>query len=366
MEVSHLRHCLVSIAAVALVASVLTASVVSGEVIYPGYTWQSVGDGIYVHSRNEPLAGPVDGNSTIIVSDEDVFVVDTHINPAVARAVIVKIREITDKPVTHVINTHWHDDHTNGNHAYRLAFPEAQIIAHRATLSALEKEWEAMEDQRRKTFESVQGRDILAAADAIEAEDPERAIGLRMFAGYRAALEPELPTMKLVYPDVVFDERMVFEREGRTIVVQWMGRGNTDGDVLVWLPEDRVLITGDVLVAPIPYAFDSPMVDWIETLGKVAKIEAEIIIPGHGAVQEDTRYLERVVSLLEATVLAVREANAAGVDYGDLVESVDLEEHERLFTRGDPLNNYAWRSFYLDPGLASAWTSLGYPVPDEE
>lgn len=361
-----MRRLLVSIAALSLIASVLSASVGSDEEIYPGYTWRAVGDGLYVHSRNDPLVGPIDGNSTVIVSDEDVFVVDTHINPAVARAVIARIREITDKPVTHVINTHWHDDHINGNHAYRQAFPEAQIIAHHATLSSLEKEWGAMEEQRRKTYESVQGRDILAAADAIEAEDPERAIGLRMFAGYRDALEPELPTMELVYPDLVFDERLVYQREGRTIVVQWMGRGNTDGDVLVWLPEDKVLITGDVLVAPIPYAFDSPMVAWIETLGKVAEIEAEIIIPGHGAVQEDTRYLERVVSLLEATVLAVREANAAGVDYADLAESVDLLEYERLFTRGDPVSSYAWRSFYLDPGLESAWTSLGYPVPDEE
>jgi len=336
------------------------------EVIYPGYTWQALGGGIYVHMWDDPLAGPIDGTSTVIVNDEDVFVVDTHINPAAARAVIAKIRAITDNPVTHVINTHWHDDHTNGNHAYRQAFPEARFIAHRATRSSLDEGWASMEDQRRRAYEAVRGRDLATAADAIEANDPDRAMTLRLFAAYRDALEPELPTLELVYPDLLFDDRMVFERGERTIVVQWMGRGNTDGDAVVWLPDDRRLIAGDLLVAPIPYAFDSPMVDWVGTLARVADLGAEIIVPGHGAVQRDMRYLAQVASLLDATIATVRDAHAAGVGYDHLAAAVDLTAQERRFTGGDAARAYAWRSFYLEPGLKSAWTSLGYPVPQTQ
>ncbi len=350
----------------ALIMPLLLATQDLDEVIYPGYTWRPLGGDVYIHTRNDPLAGPIDGNSTVIVNENDVFIVDTHINPAVARAVIAKIQSITDNPVTHVINTHWHDDHTNGNHAYRQTFPEATIIAHRATRASLDEEWEPMEDQRRSAFESVAGRDILAAAAAVEAEDPERAIMLRTFAGYRDALEPELPTMELVYPDLMFDERLVFERGERTIVVQWLGRGNTDGDAVVWLPEEKLLITGDMLVAPIPYAFDSPMVEWVGTLRKAAELGAETIVPGHGAVQNDATYLDQVTTLLEATLAAVRDAQAAGVGYEVLAEAVDLGEYERLFTGGDVTREYAWRSYYLQPGLASAWRSLGYPVPDEQ
>ena len=61
-----------------------------------------------------------------------------------------------------------------------------------------------------------------------------------------------------------------------------------------------------------------------------------------------------------------REASKAGVGYSDLSEAVDLGEHERLFASGDPVRAYAWRSIYFDPELASAWTSLGYLVPEEE
>jgi len=334
--------------------------------VFSEYTWQTLGNGIYVHMRTEPLAGPVDGNSIVIINDEDVFVVDTHINPAAARAVIGRIRELTDKPVSFVVNTHWHDDHTNGNHAYKQAFPEVEIVSHQATLKSLRQEWEALEDGRRTTYADYNGDDLRASAAEAEADDPERAIGLRVFAGYVEALAPELPAMQLVYPDLVFADRMEFERGERRIVLQWMGRGNTDGDVIVWLPEDDVLITGDVLVAPIPYAFDSPMIEWVGTLGRLRELGPGTIIPGHGAVQRGTRYLEQVESLLELTIAAVRDANAAGVEYAGLAEAVDLRESEAVFTQGDPVRTRAWRAYYYEPGLASAWASLGYPVPEGE
>ena len=121
----------------------------AAEEVFPGYTWQAIGNGIFLHSQADPLSGPVDGNSIIILNEDGVLVVDTHINPAVARAVVAKIQSLTDVPVTHVVNTHWHDDHTNGNYVYRQAFPGVKIVAHRATLKSLREEWAPMEDQRR-------------------------------------------------------------------------------------------------------------------------------------------------------------------------------------------------------------------------
>ena len=131
------------------------------------------------------------------------------------RATIAKIREALGKPVTHVVNTHWHDDHTNGNHAYRDAFPDTQVVAHQATLKKLEEEWQAMEDQRTEAYARVEPEQIIAAANALD--DPEQAIGYRLYAAYVAALKPELPTMQLVYPDTVFEDSLVLghgERHG--------------------------------------------------------------------------------------------------------------------------------------------------------
>lgn len=339
-------------------------STASGEEIYPGYTWQALGEGIYLHSSTNPLAGPVDGNSVVIVAGGEVFVVDTHINPAAARAVVKKIGEITDSPVTTVINTHWHDDHTNGNYVYRDAYPDAKFVAHAATLAALREEWQAMEDGRREAYADADVETLLATAG--NQDDPDRALMFRVYAGYVGALKPELPTLELVYPDTVFNDRLEFSREGRRIVIEWLGRGNTDGDVVVWLPDDDLLITGDLLVAPIPFAFDSPMLDWVTTLERIRDLDATTIVPGHGAVQHDSDYLEQVHALLQATLDEVRDAHASGVAFENLADEVDLAGFEARFTGGDPEKAFAWDSYFLSPGVASAWTSLGYALPDED
>jgi len=87
---------------------------------------------------------------------------------------------------------------------------------------------------------------------------------------------------------------------------------------------------------------------------------------GYGVVQRDTPYLAQLSSLLEAALAAVEKAPAAVVSYADLSSKVDLGKYEREFTGGDPLRTYAWQSYYLGPGLMSAWTSLGYLVPEED
>lgn len=331
---------------------------------FPGYLWQDLGDGIHLHTRADPLAGPVDGNSVVIVNDEDVFVVDTHIAPAAARAVIARIRALTDKPVTHVINTHWHDDHVNGNHAYRQAFPDARIVAHRATLAALEREWQPMEAQREHAYASITPARIRAIADSIAGEDPDRATTFRIYAGYVEALKPELPTMELVYPDQVFDDSLRFQRGNRTIVVKWVGRGNTDGDAIVWLPAERVLVTGDLVVDPIPFAYDSPMVEWITTLETLQSLPARVVIPGHGPARRDFAHVEEVRGLLDATVAAVRDAHSAGTAWAALEGAVTLPDWEQRFTEGDPMRRHAWGQYFIAPGVKSAWVSLGYEAPE--
>jgi glyoxylase-like metal-dependent hydrolase (beta-lactamase superfamily II) len=337
----------------------------AAEEIYPGYTWHALGNDIYLHSQNDPLAGPVDGNSIVILNEDGVVVVDTHINPAVARAVIQKVRELTDAPVTHVVNTHWHDDHANGNHAYRHAFPNVRIIAHADTLKSLRGEWAAMEEQRRAAYAKVDPDELLAAAASLHPKDPTTAISYRLYAGYVSALRSELPTLQLEYPDTVFEQTSILEFSHRRVELRWLGRGNTDGDIVVWLPGERVLLTGDMLVAPIPFAFDSPMVDWVDTLKRLGEMEPRLIVPGHGAAQYDSNYLKAVLALLEATIQRVQAAYASGVAFADLEKTVDLGDFRSEFAGENPERLWAWESYFVRPAVKSAWTSLEYPLPEE-
>lgn len=337
----------------------------AAEEIYPGYTWQALGNGVFLHSQNDTLAGPVDGNSVVISNDDGVLVVDTHINPAVARAVIDKIRSMTDAPVTHVINTHWHDDHTNGNHAYRQAFPNVRIIAHRDTLKLLRKEWPAMEEQRRAAYAEVDVEELQRKASDPDPAEQNAAIAYGVYAGYVTALRPELPTLVLEYPDTVFEDVLLLEFANRRVELRWLGRGNTDGDIVVWLPGERALLTGDLLVAPVPFAFDSPMADWSDTLRRLGEMRPRILVPGHGAVQHDGLYLASVRALIESTTERVQSARANGVALDDLAEAVDLSDFRSEFAGDDAKRLWAWEAYFVRPGLKSAWTSLGYPVANE-
>lgn len=333
---------------------------------FPGYEWRALGNGVFVHMREDPFAGPIDGNSTVIINDEDVFVVDTHINPAAARAVIEKIKSLTQKPVTHVINTHWHDDHVNGNQAFIDAFPDVKILSHPDTLSQLQEEWPGFIENRQNGFAEASPERIQEAADTAEAEYPDKAITYRVYAGYVEALKPELHNLATAYPNETIAEQKIFIRSKRKIIVEWVGPGNTPGDLVVWLPEEKILITGDIVAAPIPYAFDAPMLEWPETLQKLAGFEAERIVPGHGQPQKDTDYLFQVASLIRETVSQVEKAAESGVAYENLREVVDLEAQKDMFTKGDPWAVNAWTNYYFVPALQSAWSALGYPIPEDE
>ena len=202
-----------------------------------------------------PYAGPVDGNSVVIVNENDVVVFDTHINPAAARAVVAKIKSITNNPVSYVINSHWHDDHINGNATFKDAFPDAVILAHSYTAQRLEIGWKAFEDGRIAAYGAVTVDAINNAADGLEATDPDRAISYRVYGGYVEALKPELPDMELAFPNQHVDDTFEIDGGDRKIQVKFVGRGNTNGDLIAWLPDEKILITGDILVGACALRF---------------------------------------------------------------------------------------------------------------
>ena len=89
-----------------------------------------IADGVYGFMWRDPLADPIQGNALFIINDRDVVVVDTALLPSTARVMAAELRKLTTKPVSYVINTHWHDDHHGGNAVYRELWPEVRIVGH--------------------------------------------------------------------------------------------------------------------------------------------------------------------------------------------------------------------------------------------
>jgi len=268
---------------------------------------QKVADGVYA-AVAKPRT-PINCNGAVIVYDEGVLVVDTHSRPSSARALIQQIKSVTDRPVRYAVNSHFHWDHAQGNHAYPVAFPkQVAIVASEATRENLIQ----MGMQRVK--------DQIAAGPDQVAELKQR-IAAEKDAAARAKLEgdllqqeeylAEIRSLELTLPDLTFDKSLILHRADRDIILLFLGRGHTSGDVVAYLPKQKVVATGDLLHGWMPFMGDSYPPEWVATLDALDKLDFDHIIGGHGSVKPKS-HLRFFRNYLADLIEEVRRARARG------------------------------------------------------
>jgi cyclase len=319
-----------------------------------------VADGVYTFVQKEPLASPIDGNTTVIINDADVVVVDTRITPSSAREVIREIKRLTPLPVRFVINTHFHSDHHYGNDAFRQAYPGVEFIAHPMTLKDLLEQDNDSVIRRNvdSTYPAAIALRRKVLADGRTVDGNPLTPALRDFYEKQIpALEfatAELRTVKLVRPTIVTED-LTLHRGKRTIRVRFLGRANTRGDLVVHLPEERIVLTGDILVWPVPFSFGSFLGEWAGTLDRIADLPVDVIIPGHGPPQRDRAYLRRVQGLVQYTLAQAKQAVADGKDLEATRRAVSLDSLRREFAGDDALKIRAFNAFFIAPAVERAW-----------
>jgi cyclase len=263
-------------------------------------------DGVYAIQHGNLNDGNPSGNTTVILGDREVFVVDSCYRPSSAREDIAQIRQWTDKPVGYLLNTHFHDDHHNGNKTYLDAFPALAIISQEET----KKDMDLIEpgnierDPRQiaaiiaafKQGKDQQGRTLT---------DDEKKQAQELIPGLEQLLA-ELKTLVYQPPTLTFADKLDIDLGNRQVQVKFLGRGNTMGDAIVYLPKEKILVAGDLLVHPIPYTYDGYPSEWVLTLRKMAQLDATTIVPGHGPILHDKTYLYQVADLLQSAVDQVR------------------------------------------------------------
>jgi glyoxylase-like metal-dependent hydrolase (beta-lactamase superfamily II) len=188
-----------------------------------------------------------DPNSGVIIGDDSVVVVDAQATPAMAADVIARIRTVTDKPIEHVVLTHYHAVRVLGASGY----PGAEVIA-----------------------------SDVARAMIVERgqQDMDSEIGRfpRLFRG-----KDSIPG--LTWPSLTFHKRMTLYLGKREVQIIHIGRSHTAGDTVVWLPQERVLFSGDVVeFGATPYCGDAHFTDWPSTLDAAKALGAEALVPGRG------------------------------------------------------------------------------------
>lgn len=307
----------------------------------------------------EPMAST--GNNLIVINDSDVLVVDSAISPSMARRTIAEVRALTDKPVRTLVITHWHDDHMYGNQAWRDAFPAIEIIAHRNTridaealgFGSLPRTIESIGESQatmRRWLET--GKDDGGTEIA-----PDRRVRIENYIVRLDDLVKDLRTVRTELPSLVVDDDadLVLHRGERTIEIRWLGLGNTRGDLVVYLPREKIVASGDLLVHPVPYGIGSYYREWIDTLAKLGALDVDAIVPGHGPVQRDRVYLEKVRSLLGALATEVESLVAGGASLEETEAAVTLEAWKRELTGGDAALGAAFDAYFVKPAVKRMW-----------
>ena len=292
--------------------------------------------GVYEIQHQDAGDGFASGNTTVIIGDRQVFVVDSCFLPSAAREDIAQIRQWTDKPVAFVLNTHFHNDHNLGNRAYMDAFPAVTIIAHAETKKDMDLFGPGSEGREEKTNASLQQMlDSGKSQDGkpLSAEDREQ---IKTALDRRKPGMDELKAVKFQSATLTFDHDFAIDLGNHEVQVKFLGRGNTAGDAVVYLPREKIVVAGDLLVYPIPYIYDGYPTEWIQTLQNLSQLEADTIVPGHGPVMHDKTYVLLLRDLMKS---AVEQMNAKLAQAGpamfltidDVKGSIDLTSFQQRF-----------------------------------
>jgi glyoxylase-like metal-dependent hydrolase (beta-lactamase superfamily II) len=317
---------------------------------------EKAADGVYFAKARAQAV--INCNGAVFVRSKDVVVVDAHSKPSAAASLIAQIkREVTDKPVRYVVNTHFHWDHTQGDHAYRKTGSKVDIIATNATkklisdlsLTRMKASAEEIEQQVEKMRKRAEGSNS-GAEKAFCAEQ----------IGQMQAYLAEMKDYTLELPDITFDDSYELADPALDLHLQFHGQAHTSGDVFVYCPQRKALATGDASHGWVPNLGDGYPHAWPATLDKVMKGDFKYVLGGHGPMQSDRvvmtnqrNYIEELTGKVEAgkrdgltveemqkrfTVASLRSLQSNG--YEAFLKRIQAEGHPRFSNADDsPLQN---------------------------
>ncbi|HEY0320290.1 MAG TPA: MBL fold metallo-hydrolase [Pyrinomonadaceae bacterium] len=327
-------------------------------------TVTKVAEGVYVIRHPDAPDTFPQGNTTVIIGEREVLVVDSCYMPSSAREDIAQIRQWTNKPVRYLLNTHWHYDHTMGNGIYAEAFPEITIIAQVETRKQIEgynPGWFARFPTRATLFRQrlESGKD----ANGRPLTESEK----REFAKAIEGIEPVQKEFKSLVdrlPNMTFDHELNIDVGNREVQIKYLGRGNTAGDTIVYLPKEKILIAGDLLDHPVPYLGGGYPSELVKTLRQMSQLDAQTIVPGHGEVLKGNygrEYLSLVIDFVQTVVARVGQQvyqvgsgprNLEAVREA-LKKDIDFNVWRQKFAGDDEDNRVFFDGFSL-PGLVTA------------
>jgi len=276
-----------------------------------------------IYSAAGPPGVNPGSNSAVIVNQDDVVVVDSHMTPEAGRALVRDLKSITDKPVRFLINTHFHYDHTDGNQA----FTSSDIIGHEYTRKRLTGDIL----QRGMFADLLSGLpkqlDDLKARAAAE-QNPVQKTRLEQQVRTQTAFGEQIRETKPTPPSVTVADRLTLYRGDREIRLLYIGRGHTAGDLVVYLPKERVLCSGDMLVNQVANLVDGYVNDWPDAIEKLRGLDFVDVIPGHGDPFKGKDRIDWFQAYLRDIWQQAAKLHADGIPAADAARRIDMTGHK--------------------------------------
>ncbi len=237
-----------------------------------------------------------DPNTGIIIGDDAVLVADTQATPAMAADVIRRIREVTDKPIKYVVLTHYHAVRVLGATAYQ---PQ-QILASQDTYDLI-----------------------------VERGEQDKASEIGRFP--RLFQNLETVPAGLTWPTMTFTGKMTLWLGKLEVQLLQLGRGHTKGDTVVWLPQERAMLSGDLVeFDATPYAGDAYFQDWPQTLNNIAALNPLALVPGRGPALRGEAQVQKGLQVTRDFISDVWASVKVGADAGRDLRKVYEETFAKL------------------------------------
>jgi len=319
-------------------------------------------DHVWLIHRPVATDAPFEGNTVVFEQSDGFVVVDAGGSPAAGENIVRQIRDLGPGRVKALVYTHYHGDHNLGAGAFLKAWPGLQIISTERTranmtgpamnyVKTYAASYAGMVDYGRKRMEDP-------AVPATEREGWARfvAAGPGMVEGYRDLR---------VYPaTLTFTDRITLQDAQTPLEIRFPGRANTDGDAVVWAPRQRVLAAGDIVVQPIPYASACFPAEWGEVLKLLGSYDFAYLVPGHGEVQRDRAYLDRLGWALAELRALVAPLVKEGLTLEQVRARLDLTPIRRAFVPdGDGWGRFVMGAVFLGDIVKNVYQEAkGLPI----
>jgi cyclase len=289
----------------------------------PAHRFEKVTEGVYYATTTGSMV--TGSNSAVIVNDEDVLIVDPGMTPAAATAFIADVKTLTPKPIKYVVDTHYHYDHAFGNQVFG---PDVTIIGHDTTRRRLAGPGSLKErTYLTNSTAAIANRFTLLKRQISDATDPQQRAVLERQLVIHQQYADEQPKIVPTPPNATLSRDMTLHRGSREIQIRFMGRAHTDGDIVVFLPKERMVATGDMITSALSYTGDAYVEEWPATLEQVMTLDFDTVLPGHGSVFKGKDHIRNLQAYWRDFYQQATALRKQGVSPEEAAKRIDLTKH---------------------------------------